>query len=109
MDTRWLIAAAILSIGFYCPQARERSGKLELTETSVTATIEHAVIQAIEDEIYDWGCQNSVDFVGREISRDEYELPVYMNPIIRDGRGEVIYKFMPIGSCTALSFPKQMG
>lgn len=109
MDTRWLIAAAILSIGFYCPQARERSGKLELTETSVTATIEHAVIQAIEDEIYDWGCQNSVDFVGREISRDEYELPVYMNPIIRDGRGEVIYKFMPIGELYRSFFPEADG
>jgi hypothetical protein len=66
---KWLTVSAILSFGFLCPEAREQNGKIDLTETSVTATTEHAVIQAIEDEIYDWGCQNSVDLVAHEISR----------------------------------------
>jgi hypothetical protein len=107
--TRWLIAVAILSMGFFCPQTSEQQGEVVLSETSVSATVEHAVIQAIEDEIYDWGCQNSVDLVAHEISRDKYQLSVYINPNIHNGRGEVIYKFMPIGELYRSFFPEADG
>jgi hypothetical protein len=104
-----LLAIVIFSFGLLCPQGREQNGKVPPTGTSVTATTEHAVIQAIEDEIYDWGCQNSVDLVAHEISRDKYQLPVYINPNIYNGRGEVIYKFMPIGELYRSFFPEADG
>jgi hypothetical protein len=65
---------------------------------AVTQATESAVTEAIADEIYDWGCQKYTEFVGEDFSRDdERRLRVYINPKIDNGRGEVIYKFMPIG------------
>ena len=85
---------ALASVFFLIPRA-------EFWHVACTATYRanrEAVIQAIEDEIYDWGCQNDeVDFLGSRIGPQEYRLRVYINPQFQDGRGEVIYKFMPFG------------
>jgi hypothetical protein len=95
---KWWIGVAILSVGLLSQEPHKpQRGERDAAQTLVTAITERAVIQAIEDEIYDWGCQNSVDLVAVEISPGKFQLPGYINPVIVDGRGEVIYKFMPIG------------
>jgi hypothetical protein len=64
---------------------------------AVPQAVEKAVTEAIEDEIYDWGCQKYTEFVGKDVGNNKRQLPVYINPSIENGRGEAIYKFMPIG------------
>lgn len=92
------IGIAILSVGLLTQESQKPQGaKSGSAKTQVNVAIERVVIQAIEDEIYDWGCQNSVDLVAVEISPGKFQLPLYINPVISEGRGEVIYKFMPIG------------
>jgi hypothetical protein len=92
MTTKSLATSFVLALAFLFPQAIVPNGK-----TNVTEKDQQAVIQAIEDEIYDWGCQSRMEFVGKKVAPEKYELRVYINPELKEGRGEVIYKFMPIG------------
>jgi hypothetical protein len=88
-----LIGLLAIALGLFpFSQATVQNGNTAIAEKD-----QQAVVQAIEDEIYDWGCQAHVEFVGKEVAHEKYELPVYINPQIKDGRGEIIYKFMPIG------------
>lgn len=55
-----------------------------------------AVVQAIEDEIYDYEYQ--VEFLDVKTHLDSARLTAYINPELRDGSvGEVVYKLMPHG------------
>jgi hypothetical protein len=94
---RRVCALVVVSFFSFLPAATPQRGGSAATETSVSAADEKAVIQSIEDEIYDWRCQLYVEFVGQGIAQGTYQLRVYINPKIDDGRGEVIYKFMPFG------------
>jgi hypothetical protein len=90
---KWLIASIAVALGLFpFSQVTAQNGNAAVAEKS-----QQAVVQAVEDEIYDWGCQSHVEFVGKEVAHEKYELPVYINPQIKNGRGEIIYKFMPIG------------
>ncbi len=89
-----LLAANFL---FPLPAIAAQNGKAPTAQTPTTVTDQAAVIQAIEDEIYDWGCQRHVEFIGKEIAPGAYQLRVYIRPTLEDGRGEIIYKFMPFG------------
>lgn len=90
---KWLIVSMVVALGLFpFSQTAVQNGN-----TTVTVKDQQDVVQAIEDEIYDWGCQSHVEFVGKGVAHEKYELPVYINPQIKDGRGEAIYKFMPIG------------
>jgi hypothetical protein len=89
---KWLVALFVLTLGFLFSHATGQNGN-----TTVTEKDQQSIIQAIEDEIYDWGCQTHVEFVGKKVAPEIYELRVYINPHLKEGRGEIIYKFMPIG------------
>ena len=73
-------------------------------KSAVTPATESAVTEAVADEIYDWGCQKYTEFVGKDIGQERRQLRVYVNPTIENGRGAVIYKFMPIGEVYRLYF-----
>ncbi len=92
MTTKWLATPIVLAVAFLFPQAN-----IQNENTMVTVKDQQAVVQAIEDEIYDWGCQSYDDFVGKEITPGKFELRVYINPQFKESRGEIIYKFMPMG------------
>jgi len=94
-DRRCLIRDSDLCPLF--PVTAVQDGNAANTRTPTTAADRAAVVQAIEDEIYDWGCQKHVEFVGKEVRHETYELRVYISPNLEDGQGEVIYKFMPFG------------
>lgn len=65
---------------------------------AVTSAETKAIVQAIEDEIYDWGCQSDeYEFIGERLDYLHYKVPVYIDPRVRDGQGRVIYKLMPFG------------
>jgi hypothetical protein len=96
-----LLAIVIFSFGLLCPQGREQNGKVPPTGTSVTAPTVHAVIQAIEDEIYDYGFEEDYSQIGENFAGDpskwESRMPIYINPEIEDDEGQVIYRLMHYG------------
>lgn len=64
----------------------------------VTEADVKAVVQAIEDEIYDYGYQGWGFDVGKHISDDEYRVRVYVEPTLNKDRAAwAIYKLMPFG------------
>ena len=56
-----------------------------------------AISLAIEDEVYDRGCQKRFYMVGPEISHDVTSLPVYIEPTVKNGGSTLIYRLMPYG------------
>lgn len=56
-----------------------------------------AVIEAVEDEIYDYGYQSKFSFVG-DAPSGTTRVPIYVSSRVdKDSVGEVIYKYMPYG------------
>ena len=65
---------------------------------AVTESIKNAVVQAIQDELYDFGCQSYGFDAAEESGDDWYQLRAYVKPeLLDDNQGEVIYKFLPLG------------
>jgi hypothetical protein len=85
------------------------NGVAQNGKSAATPATESAVTEAIADEIYDWSCQKYIEFVGKDIGQDRRQLRVYIDPTIENGRGAVIYKFMPIGEVYRLYFLLQNG
>ena len=57
-----------------------------------------AVTLAIEDEIYDEGCQGYGADASESIQDGHYELPLYIKPSLNDqDLGSAIYKLLPVG------------
>ncbi|HTW57808.1 MAG TPA: hypothetical protein VMD99_06755 [Terriglobales bacterium] len=60
------------------------------------------VIQAVEDEIYDYGYNNDYYQLGANLGTPEHwiaHMSIYVDPNydLKDGGGQVIYKYMPYG------------
>jgi NTF2 fold immunity protein len=107
-----LISVLLALIGFSasCPQdparhnpaeakprayAEQASKKRKLREAEVKA-----VIEAVEDEIYDYGYERGYYEIGNNLGTSLHwrgRLPIYISPEVEDGEGEVIYKLMPYG------------
>lgn len=91
------------------PQKRQRDYVVsgETQRIPVRDSDVEAVIQAIEDEIYDYGYQGfGFDYAGKPVQQGEYRLPVYFRPYlgrgkdlgeVAKGEGFVIYKYPPFG------------
>jgi hypothetical protein len=56
-----------------------------------------AIIQAIQDEIYDYGYEGWGWDAADKIEGDTYQMHVYIEPTARNYSGRVIYKLMPYG------------
>jgi hypothetical protein len=66
---------------------------MQVTQTDVAA-----LVLAIEDEIYDEGCQGYVHDIASTGKGNSYRLPVYVQPALNDQRlGWAIYKLRPMG------------
>lgn len=89
-----LVAVACVALFSAVPAEKPRTAEAAV---SVSDANEKAIAQAIEDEIYDWGCQAHFEFLGDMIAPEKHQLRVYINPRLKDGGGEIIYKFMPFG------------
>jgi hypothetical protein len=77
-----------------------------LTKVRVTQSETKALVQAIEDEIYDREYQGYFfpegGPVGDVISESKTRVPLYVDPVVEDGEGEAIYKLMPYGEVVRL-------
>ena len=87
-----LLALLISSI-----PARAQVQKPKISESAVKA-----VVQAVEDEIYDYGYQKSFYQIGQDVGTSNSprsRIPIYIEPDLdaEDGGGRVIYKLMPYG------------
>ena len=95
----FLLFLLLLSIS--SPSSAQGSTKVRLTQSETKA-----LVQAIEDEIYDREYQG--DFfpeggpVGDVISESRTRVPLYVDPVVEDGEGEAIYKLMPYGEVVRL-------
>jgi len=58
-----------------------------------------AIVQAVEDEIYDFGYEKDFVNIGSTGAIDSpTEVPIFISPdLYDDGHGVVIYKYMPFG------------
>lgn len=81
--------------------AAEHSANRKLSR----AEIEH-LAQAIDDEIYDYGYEGDYfpvgGTVGDAVSESRTLVPLYIDPVIDDGEGRIIYKLMPYGEVLRL-------
>jgi hypothetical protein len=92
------LLALLLALLCFSIQAHPESHKRKISEPEVKA-----VIQAVEDEIYDYGFQKQFYQMGEEVgvspNAPRSRMRIYIQPEINaeDGGGRVIYKLMPYG------------
>jgi len=70
-------------------------GKQVLTRAEL-----QAVVQAVQDEIYDYGYEREYYVIGDNLGTSAHwvsRVPLYINPEMNDGVGQAIYKLMPYG------------
>ncbi len=108
-----IILAVLTSSCFHAPptgnnqtQPSDRTPNTGQSETSKALPpdkIREAVILAIEDEIYDEGCEGFGFDAAATHNEKSYELPVYFEPTVKKANesdrdeGSVIYRLLPIG------------
>lgn len=72
------------------------AAKAQNTLPTVTKEQIAALVQAIQDEIYDYGYE--AEYENLTSAPGEAKVPIYVNPhLIQPAVGEVIYKLMPYG------------
>jgi hypothetical protein len=83
------------------PSSAEGAAKMRLTQSETKA-----LVQAVQDEIYDREYQGYFfpegGPVGDIISESRTRVPLYVDPVLEDGEGEAIYKLMPYGEVLRL-------
>ena len=100
MKTRALLLASFLLIAssVFSGEGAAKS-KLNQSETN-------ALVQAIQDEVYDYGYQGHFfpegGPVGDVVSDSRTRVPLYISPVLDDGEGQAIYKLMPYGEVLRL-------
>ena len=76
-------------------------------DTKITETEAKAVIQAVQDEIYDYGYEKHFFQMGENVGdsplRWKSRLPIYIDPRIDNGEGQLIYKLMPYGEVLGIT------
>jgi len=76
------------------------------TKTRLTQSETRAVVQAIQDEVYDYEYQGHFfpegGPVGDAVSDSRTRVPLYIDPLLEDGEGQAIYKLMPYGEVLRL-------
>jgi hypothetical protein len=96
---------AFLSVSFFLiaslPFSAQGTTKVRLTQSETKA-----LVQAVQDEIYDREYEGYFfpegGPVGDVISESRTRVPLYVDPVVEDGEGEAIYKLMPYGEVLRL-------
>ena len=91
----------LLLLSTSSPSNAQGSTKVRLTQSETKA-----LVQAVQDEIYDREYQGYFfpegGPVGDVISESRTRVPLYVDPVVEDGEGEAIYKLMPYGEVVRL-------
>lgn len=72
--------------------ARKGNSKRKITESEVAE-----VIQAVQDEIYDYGYERDYYQLGQNLATPQHwiaRMPIYIDPAVDEHGGEAIYKYM---------------
>ncbi len=100
MKTPVLLLAWLLLI------ASSLSSAQGTTKSRLTQSGAKALVQAVQDEIYDYEYQGQFfpegGPVGDVVSASRTRVPLYINPILDNGEGQAIYKLMPYGEVLRL-------
>ncbi len=76
------------------------------TKTRLTQSEAKALVQAVQDEIYDYEYEGHFfpegGPVGHAVSGSKTRVSLYINPFVEDGEGQAIYKLMPYGEVLRL-------
>ena len=82
------------------------SNAQDTTKIRLTQSQTRALVQAVQDEIYDREYQGYFfpegGPVGEVISESRTRVPLYVDPVVEEGEGEAIYKLMPYGEVLRL-------
>jgi hypothetical protein len=80
---------------------------------ALTASDQKAVIQAVEDEVYDYGFGKEFYEIGINSGTPHHwisKVPIYIEPgTDKDGNGRAIYRLMPYGEVFRLFFIRKDG
>src|SRR5215469_1991998 len=91
----------LLLLSTSSPSNAQGATKIRLTQSET-----RALVQAVQDEIYDREYQGHFfpegGPVGDVISESRTRVPLYVDPVIQDGEGQAIYKLMPYGEVLRL-------
>ena len=83
------------------PSSAQGPIKIRLTQSATKA-----LVQAVQDEIYDRGYQGNFfpegGPVGDLITDSKTRVPLYVDPVVAGGEVQVIYKLMPYGEVLRL-------
>jgi hypothetical protein len=97
----WAFLSASLLLIASSPSSAQGATKIRLTPSETKA-----LVQAVQDEIYDREYQGHFfpegGPVGDIISESRTRVPLYVDPVLEDGEGEAIYKLMPYGEVLRL-------
>src|ERR1700730_5483380 len=100
MKTAVLFLALLLLI------ASSASSGRGATKTKLTQSEAKELVQAVQDEIYDYEYQGHFfpegGPVGDVVSASRTRVSLYISPFVEDGEGQVIYKLMPYGEVLRL-------
>ena len=95
MRTSAFLSVSLLLIAS-SPSSAQGPIKIRLTQSATKA-----LVQAVQDEIYDRDYQGNFfpegGPVGDLISDSRTRVPLYVDPVVEGGEGQAIYKLMPYG------------
>ena len=100
MKTPAFLSVLVLFIAS-SPSSTQGATKVRLTQSETKA-----LVQAVQDEIYDREYQGYFfpegGPVGDVVTESRTRVPLYVDPMVEGGEGQVIYKLMPYGEVLRL-------
>lgn len=66
-------------------------------QPALTESEKAALVNAVEDEIYDYGLQQNFRSVGKALTKDEFEIPLFVTKESHGSSHYVIYRLLPFG------------
>ena len=83
------------------PGLTARARAVDPGKTAITTEQIRSLVQAVQDEIYDYGFEEDYVGIGTDRAVDgakwKSEMPIYVKPTIEDGRGVAIYDLKHYG------------
>ena len=94
MGRRFLqvLICAFFAMPYTHAQGNTPAGPKVLSEDAKTE-----IVQAVEDEIYDYGLERKFRSIGKAIGDDEFEIPLFVTADSSGSSYYVIYRLMPYG------------
>jgi hypothetical protein len=88
----WFFVCAALTLS----SARAQDN-VPTAEPKLTDNVRIELVNAVEDEIYDYGLEGKFRSVGKALGNDEFEIPLFVTSDSKGSSYYVIYRLMPYG------------